>query len=75
METLKLKLNEYIPDNFTGIVEAENGAIVWLKNGKKHRENGPAAEWANGNKYWYIEGKRHRIDGPAVEHPDGYKEW
>ncbi len=75
METLKLKLNEYIPDNYTGIIESEDGSKVWLKNGKKHREDGPAIEFMNGNKEWWIKGKLHRIDGPAIEKSNGHKQW
>jgi len=35
-------------------------------NGVKHREDGPALEWANGIKEWYHNGVRHRGDGPAI---------
>ena len=52
------------------------GTIEYRLNGKLHREDGPAVEWANdGNKYWYQNGKRHRTDGPAIEDADGTKEW
>ena len=44
-------------------------------NGERHREGGPAIEWANGNKAWYLNGKLHREDGPACEWANGYKEW
>ena len=27
-------------------------------NGKFHREDGPAIEWANGIKWWYLNGER-----------------
>ena len=47
----------------------------WWLNGKLHREDGPAAEYADGGKYWYINGKRHREDGPAIEDATGSKEW
>ena len=43
--------------------------------GKLHRENGPAIEFANGDKSWYINGQRHRIDGPAIEFANGDKSW
>ena len=46
-----------------------------INNGKFHREDGPAVEYANGKKYWYKEGIRHREDGPAIEYASGYKEW
>ena len=33
------------------------GSKYWYLNGKKHREDGPAEEYANGDKYWYLNGK------------------
>jgi len=44
-------------------------------NGKLHRTDGPACEYANGNKYWYLNGKCHRTDGPACEWANGDKFW
>lgn len=76
MKVIKLKNEEPLPINFTGIVEGESGTKVWYKNGNLHREDGPACEYTNGSKYWWVEGKRHRIDGPAIECGiDGTKEW
>lgn len=49
--------------------------VVWIKNAKYHRLNGPAWEWANGKKAWYKDGKWHCEDGPAVEFEDGSKFW
>lgn len=49
----------------------ENGSVVWYKNGKKHREDGPACIWSDGSKAWYLNGKLHREDGPAVEMANG----
>ena len=34
-----------------------DGAKCWYLNYKRHREDGPAIEWANGYKYWYLNGK------------------
>lgn len=49
--------------------------VRWFKDGKLHREDGPAVEFKNGYvqgvsgyKEWCVNGKRHRIDGPAVEY-------
>jgi len=53
----------------------DSGDKVWYLNGKRHREDGPAIEWASGDKFWYLNGKRHREDGPAVEYADGTKYW
>ena len=47
----------------------------WYKNGKRHRETGPAVELSNGYKYWYKNGMFHREDGPAVEYDDENKQW
>ena len=47
----------------------------WFLDGKRHREDGPACEWASGTKEWYLNGKRHREDGPACESANGDKVW
>ena len=41
----------------------------------RHREDGPAIEYADGDKEWFINGKLHREDGHAVEYANGYKAW
>jgi len=51
------------------------GNKIWKLNGKYHREDGPAIEYANGSKVWYLNGKMHREDGPAYECVNGYKAW
>ena len=53
----------------------DNGDKKWYLNGKLHREDGPAIEWAGGSKSWYLNGKLHREDGPAIEGADGSKYW
>lgn len=75
METIQVQYTTAIPKNFTGIAEYPNGDKHWFKDGKLHREDGPAIEWVEGPKFWWIEGIRHRIAGPAVEYSDGIKEW
>ena len=52
-----------------------NGDKYWYLNGKRHREDGPAVEYAAGDKSWYLNGKYHREDGPAVDYASGYKSW
>ena len=32
----------------------DNGDKWWYLNGKRHREDGPAIEWADGTKFWYL---------------------
>lgn len=51
------------------------GNKVWRVNGKLHRDDGPAAEYANGNKGWYQNNQLHREGGPAVEYSHGTKFW
>ena len=51
------------------------GQKEWWLNDKRHREDGPAVEWADGDKHWYLNGRRHREDGPAVEYARGAKHW
>lgn len=41
------------------------GTKQWYLNGKLHREDGPAIEYANGSKFWYLNARRHREDGPV----------
>ena len=53
----------------------DNGDKHWYLNGERHREDGPACEWANGTKYWYLNGKVHRESGPAIEYVSGSKYW
>ena len=54
---------------------SKSGDKFWSLNGKLHREDGPAIEWANGYKSWYLNDKRHREDGPAIEVANGDKSW
>jgi hypothetical protein len=75
MKIINVNENISIPANFTGIFEWYKGTRIWYKEGKYHREDGPAIEFSAGRKYWYIEGKRHRLDGPAVEYSDGTSYW
>jgi hypothetical protein len=38
----------------------------WYKNGKLHRENGPAIQYKNGFKKWYKNGILYRECGPKI---------
>jgi hypothetical protein len=63
----------------------ENGDLIevrlgqygrsYYKNGKLHREDGPAVEDFDGRKVWCKDGKDHRIDGAAMEFPGGRREY
>ena len=52
-----------------------HGDKWWSLNGKRHRVDGPAVEYANGYKVWWLNGKLHRENGPAIEFVDGDKSW
>jgi hypothetical protein len=56
-------------------VTVSKDAKWWRVNGKLHRTDGPAIEYANGHKSWCLNGKLHRTDGPAIEWADGSKTW
>ncbi|HNC55237.1 MAG TPA: hypothetical protein PLP33_07325 [Leptospiraceae bacterium] len=75
MKIIKVECAGEIPDDFTGIAEYSNGNREWYKEGKLHREGGPAVEYPIGTKLWFKEGKRHRLDGPAIEYSHGDKEY
>ena len=40
--------------------EDDEGNKGWYLNGKLHREDGPALEYADGSNSWYLNGKLHR---------------
>jgi len=52
-----------------------DGTKRWYLNGKLHRLDGPAVEYASGTKKWYLNDELHRLDGPAIEYIDGTKCW
>jgi hypothetical protein len=52
-----------------------NGTHFWYKDGKIHREDGPAYISKSGNQAWYKDGKVHREDGPAYIDSDGSQYW
>ena len=52
-----------------------DGSRVWWRDGKLHRDDGPAYEGANGTREWWRDGKLHRDDGPAWEGADGSRAW
>ena len=47
---------EYIEEqpNFTGCLIDKDNDKAWYQNGKRHREDGPAREYADGNKFWWL---------------------
>ena len=55
----------------TGIFQDDNNAIHYIRNGKFHREDGPASEFPNGTKWWFWNNLRHNSTGPAIVWYDG----
>jgi hypothetical protein len=39
----------------------EFGTRRWYLNGKIHREDGPAVEWADGSRQWWYRGEQLRV--------------
>jgi hypothetical protein len=53
-----------------------DGATIWYKDDKIHRDEDEPAIITNYNKTWMKNGKRHREgDKPAVVSIDGFKSW
>lgn len=52
-----------------------DGSIKWNKNGRLHREDGPALIEADGGQSWFKNGKLHRDNGPAEIEADGRHAW
>jgi antitoxin component YwqK of YwqJK toxin-antitoxin module len=46
-------------------VTLKDGTKKWYKNGKLHRDDGPAVTSPNGSEWWYRNGQSHRDGGPA----------
>ena len=69
------------------ILHRENGpALEWTLeekgkeyeyyiNGERHRDDGPAIEYADGFQQWWKNGRIHREDGPAITYSSGRKVW
>jgi hypothetical protein len=75
-KSLKPGKSKQLPDG-TWVRKDRGGNILYTlsKNGKIHRLDGPAYEYADGAKGWWVNGKIHRLDGPAYEYADGTKGW
>jgi len=55
MNTIKIKYGNKIPDDYTGIVEFEDGENQWRRKGCLHREDGPAIIASDGTRRWYLD--------------------
>lgn len=51
-----------------------DGTQAWFKNGRRHREVGPAIISPQAKEWWF-NGRRHRLDGPAIEYSGGDTVW
>jgi hypothetical protein len=45
----------------------EYGNKCWYLNGKVHREDGPAIEYAKGSDFWFLEGKLYTQEDFTIE--------
>jgi|SRR5690606_3917925 len=71
-----MKYYKITENNITYDIYQDNyGTKFWYKNGKLHRDDGPAIEYASGTKSWYNNEYLHRTDGPAIEGADGHKQY
>ena len=82
MKTIKVGHSAEIPKGYTGIVEYESEDKTWFKNGKLHREDGPAYTRSDdGHKFWWLDGKliwnsnkkldlRNKIILSKTKHPE-----
>lgn len=83
LKDLVVKSSTYYYDNelFTGRaivnIRGKMLRILYLKDGKRHREGGPAEiSYGRGcNEAWYINGRLHREGGPALVYSSGQKIW
>ena len=54
--------------NIRNGVENYNGVLLHYKNGRVHREDGPAKIWPDGTMEWWFNGEIHNEDGPSAIH-------
>lgn len=54
------------PDVRDGGQASIHGHVYFYKDGRYHREDGPAVIYSYGEERWYYEGFLHRIGGPSI---------
>ena len=65
-----------MPKVSNGRIEMPGDKEIYVYNGKKHRDRGPAeTHKRTGYKAWFRHGLLHRVNGPAVINADGSKEF
>lgn len=52
-----------------------SGSVIYLKDGQRHRTDGPAALWSDGSMEWWQDGLLHRIGAPASISASGRGTW
>lgn len=52
---------KYHRDHDLPAIEYHNGAKAWYKNGKRHREVGPALIFCDGKELWFLNGIQYEI--------------
>jgi hypothetical protein len=57
MKIITVRDGGMLPASYTGCI-IYNSNKLWYHNGKDHRLDGPAWEWADVSKLWWINGKR-----------------
>ena len=55
------------PTDTDTVLKITRDKAEWYRNGKLHREDGPAFERSDGYRAWYRNGQLHREDVPAAE--------
>ena len=63
----EVKNGRYVEFDPTSVDPKNREMVCWYKEGKLHREDGPAVTYSNGAKIWYLDGEFHREGGPAIE--------
>ena len=67
-----------VPEDFSGVCKVIDGysnAICYYKNGKIHREDGPAIIKEYGEKRWFLNGLSHRESGAAIIYKNANIYW
>ena len=57
-------MTKYTPEQLIEILKTtctvdSDGTKYWYLNGKSHRVDGPAVEWADGTKLWFLNDKQY----------------
>lgn len=48
------------------MIQSKNGARRWYRDGRLHREDGPAIERADGTREWWLFGRRYETEAEFV---------